>query len=168
MNRKVAFGGVILLAAVSIVLSLLALNQQRKVAYFDYAEVHEGCNLKKNLESDLEKVVSARKSQLDSLNLELTLLSNKVQSDNADQEELDRFEDMKSRFLTLQNTFEQENYRLKEEYFNQIRKSINEKAKSFGETNGYDYLFSAVGDGALMYADKGQDVTDQMLEYVNR
>lgn len=167
MKKNLVFGGTILLAVVAIVMSSLALRGQKKVAYFNYAKVHEKCDLKKTLEKDLEKVVSARKSQLDSLNLELSFLSNKVQSNNANQEELDRFEDMKNRFLTLQNNYEQENYRLKEEYFNQIRESINEKAKSFGEDNAYDYLFSASGDGALMYANEEEDVTKQVLEYVN-
>lgn len=168
MKKNLVLGGAILLAIVAIVISILALKGQKKVAYFDYAKVHEQCNLKESLEKDLEKVVSTRKSQLDSLNLELSFLSNKVQANNADQEELDRFEDMKNRFLTLQNNYEQENYRLKEEYFNQIRESINEKAKSFGEDNEYDYLFSASGDGALMYASEGEDVTKLVLEYVNK
>lgn len=168
MKKNLIFGGVILLAIVAIVMSTLTLSGQKKLAYFDYAKVHEQCDLKESLEMDLAKVVSARKSQLDSLNLELSFMSNKVQANNANQDELDRFEDMKNRFLTLQNSYEQENYRLKEDYFNQIRKSINDKAKSFGEDNGYDYLFSASGDGALMYASEGEDVTKLVLEYVNK
>jgi outer membrane protein len=168
MKKNLFFGGTILLAVVAIVLSVMALAGQKRIAYFDYAKVHEGCELKEQLQKDLEKVVSKRTSELDSIKLELTFLSNKVQVNSADQAELDLFEDMKNRYLTLQNQYEQENYRLKEEYFNQIRKSINDKAKSFGEDNGYDYLFSANGDGALMYADQGEDITKEMIEYVNR
>ncbi len=168
MKRNLFLGIATLLGIVAIVMSALALNAEKKIAYFDYAKVHEECDLKERLQKDLEKVVSRRTSELDSIKLELTFLSNKVQANNADQEELDLFEDMKNRYLTLQNSYEQENYRLKEEYFNQIRQSINEKAKSFGEDNGYNYLFSAVGDGALMYADEGEDITKEMIEYVNR
>lgn len=168
MKNNLLLVGTIILSIVAIVMSSLALKSQKKTAYFDYAKVHEECDLKERLEQDLKKVASARKSQLDSLNLELTFMSNKVQSNNASQDELNRFEDMKNRFLTLQNSYEEENYRLKEEYFNQIRQSINDKAKSFGEDNGYDYLFSAAGDGALMYASESEDVTDEILEYVNK
>ena len=168
MKNNLVLIGAMILAIVAIVMSALAMNSQKKVAYFDYANVHEQCDLKESLEQDLKKVTSARKSQLDSLNLELSFLSNKVQSNNASQDELNHFEDMKNRFLTLQNKYEEENYRLKEEYFNQIRKTINDKAKSFGEDNEYDYLFSAAGDGSLMYADEGEDVTKQVLEYVNK
>lgn len=168
MKKNLFFGGTILLAVVAIVLSVMALAGQKKIAYFDYAKVHEGCELKENLEKDLAKVVSSRTSELDSIKLELTFLSNKVQTNSASQEELNLFEDMKNRYLTLQDTYEQENYRLKEEYFNQIRKTINEKAKSFGEDRGYDYLFSASGDGALMYSAEGEDVTKEVMEYVNK
>ena len=168
MKRNLFLGIATLLGIVAIVMSALALNAEKKIAYFDYAKVHEECDLKERLQKDLEKVVSRRTSELDSIKLELTFLSNKVQANNADQEELNLFEDMKNRYLTLQNSYEQENYRLKEEYFNQIRQSINEKAKSFGEDNGYNYLFSTVGDDALMYADEGEDITKEMIEYVNR
>ncbi|MCJ8289337.1 MAG: OmpH family outer membrane protein [Crocinitomicaceae bacterium] len=168
MKKNLFFGATTLLAIVAIIISVLALKGQKKIAYFDYAEVHEDCDLKERLQKDLEMVVSKRTSELDSIKLELTFLSNKVQANIADQEELDLFEDTKNRFLTLQNSYEQENYRLKEDYFNQIRKSINDKAKSFGEDNGYDYLFSAAGDGALMYASESEDVTKLVLEYVNK
>lgn len=169
MKNNLFLGGTILLAIVAIVMSTLALNGQKKMAYFDYAKVHEGCELKESLEKDLAKVVSSRTSELDSLKLELTFLSNKVQANNADQSELDLFEDLKNRYLTLQDTYEQENYRLKEEYFNQIRKAINDKAKSYGEDNGYDYLFSvSPNEGALMYASEGEDVTKDVMEYVNK
>jgi Skp family chaperone for outer membrane proteins len=57
---------------------------------------------------------------------------------------------------------------LKEEYFNQIRTSINDKAKSFGEDKGFSYFLSATGDGAVMYAAESENVTKEFLEYVNR
>lgn len=168
MKKNVILAGVVLSAIVAVVMSVLALTGQKKVAFFDYSKVHEESNLKGQLQKDLEMVVSKRTSELDSLKLELTFLSNKVKANTADQEDLDLFEDMKNRYLMLQNTYEQENIRLKEEYFNQILKSINDKAKAFGEDNGYDYLFSAAGDGTLMYASEAEDVTKEMIEYVNR
>jgi len=158
----------LLIGALGIVFGLIAMSGQKKTAYFDYAKVHEGCDLRERLENDLEKVVSSRKSELDSLQLELSFLSNKVQANQADEIELIKFEDLKNRYLTFQNKYEEENYRLKEEYFNQIRTSINDKAKAFGEDKGLHYLFSATGDGAVMYAAESEDLTNEFLEYVNR
>lgn len=137
-------------------------------AYFDYNKVYNNCSLKKRLESDLEKVVSTRKSNLDSLQLELSLMSGKIEAKKASEAELIEFEDLKTRFLTLQNNFEQENIRLKENYTGQIRKEINEKAKLFSEKEGFDYLFSANGDGSLMFGAKNKDVTEDFQEFLDK
>ena len=168
MKNKLPLISAITIAIVAIALSVMSLSSQKKMAWFDYNKIYNDCELKKKLETDLEKVVSARKSELDSLQLELSFMSNKVQSCQASNEELTQFEDMKNRFLNFQNHYEEENYRLKEQYFTQIRKNINEKSKSYGEDRGYDYLFSAVGDGSLMYATKSEDVTEDFLNYVNQ
>ena len=137
------------------------------MAFFDYNKVYNECELKLELEKDLEEVVSARKSELDSMQLNLSFMSNKIKSGNASNEDLNEFELMKSQYLTFQGRYEEENIRLKEEYFTQIRKEINEKAKIFAEETGLDYLFSAVGDGSLMYAKESEEVTEEFLNYVN-
>lgn len=168
MKHRLPLISAIAISVVAIVLSILSINGQKKMAWFDYNKIYNDCELKKKLETDLEKVVSARKSELDSLQLELTFMSNKVQSGQASNDELVLFEDQKNRFLNFQNHYEEENYRLKEQYFTQIRATINEKSKSYGEDHGYDYLFSAVGDGSLMYATQSEDVTEDFLNYVNK
>lgn len=168
MKGKITTVAALLVGVLGIVFGLIAMSGQKKIAYFDYAKVHEGCDLRERLENDLERVVSSRKSELDSLQLELSFLSNKVKSTQANEIELIKFEDLKNRYLTFQNKYEEENYRLKEEYFNQIRTNINDKAKSFGEDKGLSYFLSATGDGAVMYAAESEDVTKEFLEYVNR
>jgi len=160
--------GVGAIGIAAFVISVINYSNQKKVAWFDYNKVYNDCDLKKNLEKDLEKVVSARKSELDSLNLELTFLSNKVKEGLASGQELSDFEDLKNKYLQKSGRYEEENYRLKENYFTQIRQEINDKAKSYGEANGYDYIFSAVGDGSLMFASEGDDITNDILKYVNK
>lgn len=164
-----------LVAIVAVTISIAALtvswvgnSGQKKMAYFDYNTVYNECDLKKKLEGDLEKVVSARKSELDSLQLELSLMSTSIQSGESSQELLDNFETLKNRFLLLQNKYEEENIRLKDEYSNQIRTEINKKSKEFAEVNELDYLFSAVGDGSLMFAKESDDITDEFMTYLNQ
>lgn len=168
MKNKLLAGFVLIVGVSAIVLSALALKSQKKMAWFDYNKVYNECQLKVDLENNLEKVVSARKSELDSMQLELSFMSTKIQNGQANNEELIQFEDMKNRFLTFQNRYEEENIRLKEEYFAQIRANINDKSKTFAEDKGYHYFFSAVGDGSLMYAKDSEDVTDEFLNYVNQ
>lgn len=143
-------------------------GNDNKTAYFEFNQVYNECALKKELETDLEKVVSTRKSHLDSLQLELSLLSGKIESKNASSTELQQFEDLKNRFLTLQENYEQENVRLKENYTTQIRKEINDKARLFSEKKGYTYLFGAMGDGTIMYASEKNNVTKEFQAFIDK
>ena len=144
-------------------------GSREHTAFFDYNKVYNDSAMKQKLEKDLERLVSMRKSQLDSMQLELSFVSQRIQSGSVkDAATLGKFEDDKSRYMTYQQQFEEENSRLKETYFNQIRKDINDKAVLFAKEQNYTFLFAAMGDGALMYADEKRDVTKAFQEYVNR
>lgn len=167
-KTKILIYSLIGISTVALLLSVILFMNQKKMAFFDYNKVYNSCELKTSLEKDLEKVVSVRKSNLDSLQMELSIISTKVESGNASDFELDDFENQKSRFLSLQHNYEQENIRLKEQYFTQIRTHINEKASEYGELNNYSFLFAAVGDGAMMHGAESDDITAEFLEYVNK
>ena len=152
---------------VALVLASIAYISQKKSAFIDYNEVYNNCELKIKLEKDLQQVTNSRKSELDSLQMELSFLSEKIKANNASSAELSNFEDMKNRFLTFQEKYEEENVRLKETYFTQIRQEINDKAKEFLKQKGYDYFFSAVGDGSLMYGAESEDVTADFQKFLD-
>jgi outer membrane protein len=168
MKRFIPLISYTLLAIVS-ALSIYLYSTRERSAFFDYNEAYNNSALKKKLEKDLETVVQLRKHQLDSMQLELTFVSQRIQSGQVtDQAVLSKFEDEKNRYMTYQSEFEDENTRLKETYFNQIRKDINERSKTFAKEKGYTFLFAAMGDGALMYADESKDVTKEFTDYINR
>lgn len=167
--KKIIYGGIAALIITNLVLiSLYFFGKNDNTAYFDFNKVYNNCALKKKLETDLEKVFSIRKSELDSLQLELSLLSGKIESNSASGIELEKFEDMKTRFLTLQENYEQENMRLKDNYSSQIRKEINDKARLFAEKKGYTYLFAAMGDGTIMYGSEKNEVTKEFQEFIDK
>jgi Skp family chaperone for outer membrane proteins len=56
---------------------------------------------------------------------------------------------------------------LSDQYTSDIWKVINESVHEFGEREGYDLIFGAVGSGSLMYANKSQDITDEVIQFVN-
>jgi len=167
--KKIKYIGFSVLIITNVVLiALYFFGKSDNTAYFEFNKVYNDCSLKKKLETDLEQVYSTRKSELDSLKLELSLLSGKIESNNASPFELQKFEDMKTRFLTVQENYEQENMRLKENYTSQIRKEINDKARLFAEKKGYTYLFAAMGDGTIMYASEKNDVTKEFQEFIDK
>jgi Skp family chaperone for outer membrane proteins len=167
--KRITYIGFSLLVITNLTLiGIYFLGKSDNTAYFEFNKVYNDCSIKKKLEADLEKVVSARKSDLDSLQLELSLLSGKIEAKSASSLELQQFEDLKTRFLTLQDNYEQENMRLKEDYTSQIRKEINDKAREFSEQKGYTYLFAAMGDGTIMYASEKNDVTKEFQEFIDK
>lgn len=166
MNKIVTgFIGVIAITALGV--AIFGVNDGGEIAYFDYNKVYNNSDIKNRLEADLKKVGSSRQSELDSLQMELSFMSKRISGGTASVE-LDEFETMKERFLTLQQRYEEESIRLKETYFNQIREEINKSAREFAESRGYDYLLAGMGDGTLMYGDKAFDVTDEFEKYVNQ
>src|SRR3990167_6369222 len=113
MNKKTFLAILSLVVIANLVLSTLTYFNQKNISFFDYNEVYNDSKLKKELEGDLQKVVSNRKDQLDSLQLELSFLSQTIESGTGTPDRLNKFEDMKERFLTLQNRYEEENIRKK-------------------------------------------------------
>lgn len=166
MNKKSLIVVLIFLSVSSISFSIYSFFTRPKIAFFEYNSIYNNCSLKKKLEEDLKKVGSVRNSQLDSLQLELTFVSDKIKSNTASDIEKQNFEMLRDRFLNYQEKYQEENMQLKESYFNQIREYINEKAKLYAESKGYDFLLSANGDGALMFGSEKQNVTDDFLRFV--
>jgi len=162
----IASAGILLIANTLVIVMLY--SNDKKTGFIDYNTVYNNCKLKLSLEKDLERLTTKRKSDLDSLQLQLSFLSQEVSGPNSSSTKLSEFENQKNRFLGLQQQYEQENMRLKEAYFTQIRKEINDKSQAFAAAKGYDYFFAAVGDGALMYGAETEDVTKEFQEYLDK
>lgn len=70
-------------------------------------------------------------------------------------------------YLIKENQFNQENQGLFDQYNEQIWKQLNQYIEDYGRDNGYDYLLGASGQGAIMYANEAQDLTKEIIFYVN-
>jgi len=56
---------------------------------------------------------------------------------------------------------------LSNQYTADLWKFINEGVKEYGKVNEYDYIFGAAGNGSLMYAREGNDITPKIVEFLN-
>ena len=157
-----------ILAVLALVLASIIYFTKDQVAFIDYNEVYNNCEMKKDLEKELERVTNLRKSSLDSLQLQLNFISNQVKSNTGGQAKLTEFEDMKSMYMNLEQQYKEENMRLKESYFGQIRSEISEKIKQYADANGYDFVFSLMGDGALQYGAEGKNITKDFQAFLNK
>ena len=57
---------------------------------------------------------------------------------------------------------------LSERYTADVWKRINESVADYGKKKGYDFIFGASGDGAIMFAGEANDVTDDVIRYINQ
>jgi outer membrane protein len=63
--------------------------------------------------------------------------------------------------------FQIEQEQTTEQYTADIWKRINQHVSEFGKENGYDFILGASGDGGLMYAEEGNNITEDVIIYVN-
>lgn len=132
---------------------------QRKIAYIDFTEVYNGFKYKLELEKDFEKVVKARQHILDSLKYQLTIKGSSKDTSG--------YNILLDQYSYNKRVFEHNNNLLQEEYYNKIVKQLNQYVFEFGDENGYDFIFGANGNGSLMYGNKGKNISDKVIIYIN-
>lgn len=57
---------------------------------------------------------------------------------------------------------------ISEKYTAAIWKDINQYIAEFGKEKHCDFIFGANGNGNLMFANEVHDVTDEVIQYVNK
>lgn len=157
-----------LLILLSISLYLLYSGDNVKTGFIKNTDVYNAFDLKKELEIKLTQVKNQRKAILDSLVMELKMISTDLQYGKSKEErEIKKFEYKKEEYLTKQSEFEEDTERLAEQYTQQIWKQINQYVTDFGKEQDYAFIHGASGDGSLMYAKDNFDLTEEMIIYVN-
>jgi outer membrane protein len=141
------------LSTMLLLFSLAGCVKEKKVAFILNQKVFNEFDGKKELEKKLSKVREANKSVIDSLNNLIQHTSN-----------YGVIQMYKSSISDIQFA-EQE---LTEKYTSDLWNTINAGIKEFGEQKEYDFILGATGNGGLMYAKKGNDITDEVLRYLNK
>lgn len=167
LKKTIVIGlSVIIIAGVG--LSIGAGIGAPKIGYINTAEVYSEFGLKKELEVKLKNVEAERKNILDSLRLSFDMLSAKLQQEEkAAPESLERLNRIRQQYLQKEQEFSEDNQALADDYTEQIWQQLNQYIKDYGKKNNYRFILGANGDGAVMYADEGDDITKLVNEYVN-
>jgi outer membrane protein len=165
--------GIAVFAVTGFIIALMLWLQQPKTAYVNLAKLYEGFELKKELEKQLTTVQQSRSKILDSLQLNLDIQSRALQqlSQTKDKEIFDQkassFEASRNELAYRKRSFDEDNAQLLQQFEQQIWKQINKYVKDYGDSKGYTYILGGDGNGSVMYAGKGQEVTDELIGYVN-
>jgi outer membrane protein len=149
---------------------LLMNNSNSKTAYFLSAEVYNSFQYKIELEAELESTYSKQLVQLDSLERQLNIQIEYFRQSNAQptDDQLANLQYQQNHYINFRDEVELDYAEQIEEKYGLIWGRLNDYVSEFGHENGYNYIFSANGDGSLMYADESQDITSQIIEFVNQ
>lgn len=139
---------------VAIVVFLVVKNGEvHPIAYVINQEVFAGFKGREELNEKLEHTRQRHKQVLDSLYSQL--------GNEKDGEAIKAFSQKSRGFM-------EDEQELSDRYTQQIWKQINTYVNDYGKENDYEMIFGANGSGSLMYASDAVNVTEEVLEYLNR
>jgi len=163
-----------LIIVLLIVIGLMAVEAYHyfttsKTAYVLIGEVYNKFDLKKELEKKLEFTKNARQKISDSLAFDLKLLAKKIDDDKAKNEQDVKLYNLKrEEFVEKKRRLEEDNNTLTKQYDQEILTQLNQYVKDYGKENHYTYIHGNDGNGSLMYADESKNITEKVIEYINK
>jgi outer membrane protein len=144
-------------------------NRNTKLVYIEMGKAYSEFTLSKELNKELEKVLSARKAITDSLyeNLRRETANLKFKSKKT-VEDIEKLSKLEEEYYYKQKLFETENRTTTADYETKIWSQINQYVKDYGEANHCTFIFGANGQGNIMYANGATDITTEVLTYLNQ
>lgn len=152
IKNYLPYFNLIILIALAVYVLYLAQSGKGKSAFILNQEVFNHFKGKQDLENKLNVLRTKNKATSDSL---IHLINT-----SRDQRLIDSYK------LSLQN-MEITEEQLSSAYTADIWKRINEYIKAYGDEHGYDFIYGASGDGGLMYASEDNNITKDVVKYIN-
>lgn len=135
----------------------------KKLAYVDTITLFENCKMKKELYSQLEQKKKVYDLRLDS-----------IYSVFKGQEIESRKETASMQNGNVEATYLIERKKVEEEMLENINLSneqiwtfINQNVSEYSKLNKIDYLFGANGQGNIMYANEEENITKEVLKFID-
>lgn len=148
---------IIIIAVVFIIQIVLSFGitrlMEKKIAYIDVIQLVNDYHFKKDLELQADAALQQHKNSLDSINALLKV--------NAQDAQLLALSD------TRQKEFAFHYQEINKDINTQVWSRLNPLISKYGEINNYDILIGANGMGTVLYGSKGNNVTDDLIKYVN-
>lgn len=160
-----------LLVGAGLVFATLHLTgKSNRIAFVNLSQVYTEFTMKKELETKLTNVQQSRKRILDSMGVQLNLLSMRLQGAklNADDPLQLDFQRRQEEYAYQQQNFESDNQAMTDQYTAQIWKQINQYVQDYAKANNYEFILGGDGSGSLMYGEASRDITKEVNVYINQ
>jgi len=138
-------------------LAMLFLFPEKKIGYVSNQALFEQFNGKIELGKKLKRIEDNGRARLDSLALVISVYANNV----------DKQTEAKQAYKIAEFQFNKKYEEQNQLYTNQIWTQINQYLLEYGKKEGYEYIHGTSGNGSLMYGDEANNITEEVLEYIN-
>jgi outer membrane protein len=168
MKKNILLVFITIVVCVATFLFIGKYNQGGKIAWININKVYNEFVYKKELETKLTHTEQARKVLIDSLELELKVLSRAIQAEGGkDKNKISVFEIKREKYLEKKNESEQDNAVLQKQYNEQVLNQLNQYLKDYGKKENLGYILGSDGSGALMFAKEQDEITEAVIVYIN-
>ncbi len=148
-----------LLLAVSLLSYQVFKPVKSEIVYIDNIKLFNGFNMSKDLGKINNEKITKQKKKLDSLYAIYSIFREQKNTEKAQQLEVQlRTEDQELRKI---------NEYFSKEVSQQVWNRLNQYIKEYGETHTLKIILGTQGNGNVMYAQQGIDITTSVLEYAN-
>jgi outer membrane protein len=128
-------------------------GRKAKHGFIINQKVFEGFKGKSLLEQRFQDKIKTHKHTLDSIANLINASSNDL---------------LKEKYNDLESKFRLEEEEIYNNYSSDIWKQINLNVENFGREKGYRFIYGATGNGNLMYGDSTNDLTEEVINYINK
>lgn len=168
MKKNILVSLITLVLCSIVFLCIYTLQQNKKIAWVNITKVYNEFTLKKELETKAISIGNRRKAIIDSAEFDLKSLSREIKSENGkDKTKISLFEVRKQAYFETKKQLEEDNAAMQQQYNEQILIQLNQYIKDYGKSGNYEYILSGDGSGSLMYAVENNDVTADVIQFVN-
>jgi len=158
---------VILIGFFVLISSLIYLTfSETKIYFIDNQLLVKEFKMTKELERDYQSITTKRKELMDSLDLELKVLENKIRT--GDNKLMDTYKYKLIDFKELSEEMEEKNSEVSAKFNDQVVTQLNQYVKEFAALHNVQFILGANGSGNLLYADEKYDKTKEVIVFVNK
>jgi outer membrane protein len=143
------------------------MRHERKIGFVLVSDVFDGFEMKKEMEKKYTTAKNARKRILDSLQVDLSVLSGRLRMQKPGAEDKVLFENKRMEYDRKQQLFEEDNAFMSKQLDEQIIKQLNQYMADFGKEKKYDIIYGNTTNGSIMYGTDELNITKEAITFIN-
>jgi len=165
---------VLLILAVNTAFLISLYTSKPKLGYVKSQELVYGYMGMKEAQSKFQMKQNSLQSNIDTLKAEFQMAISKYNNDFSelsDAEKQSREERLRIQEMNINKyaqNIEGELADEEAEMLSGVLNQVNSFIEEYGKDKGYEMIFGTTSDGSLLYGEQGQDLTEEVLEAMNK